>query len=295
MSDESRSSRPLLPVVCLLLPVVLSLFLAACGSETVPTTGSTPAPGHVQIVPPEDLLMAGTLTVGSDTTYPPQELIDPKTQQPTGFDIDLISAMATLMGLKVTIVPTSFTTIIDSLENRRFDVVISAITMQSERKKKADFVHYFNAGSSLLVPQGNPLHLKGESDLCGLKVGVQKATIQYDALTAASQTCTKQGKQAISMITLEKQSDVVALLTEKRAAATYQDSPVTDYYIQQNPGQFTIGGSIIDAAPEGIAVRKGDTQMLIAMQTAFDVLQINGIYHKLIVKWGVTSGELQDS
>ncbi len=49
------------------------------------------------------------------------------------------------------------------------------------------------------------------------------------------------------------------------------------------------------AAPEGIAVRKGDTQMLIAMQTAFDVLQINGIYHKLIVKWGVTSGELQDS
>jgi len=240
-------------------------------------------------------LTAGTLTVGSDTTYPPQEFIDPKTQKPTGFDIELISDMAALMGLKVTIASTSFDTIIDSLENRRFDAVISAITIQSERKKKADFVHYFNAGSSLLVPQGNPLHLKGESDLCRLKVGVQKATIQYDALTAASQTCTKQGKQAISMITLEKQSDVVALLTEKRAAATYQDSPVTDYYIQQNPGQFTIGGSIIDAAPEGIAVRKGDTQMLIAMQTAFDVLKINGIYHQLIVKWGVTSGEIQDS
>lgn len=295
MSDEFRSSRPLLPVVCLLLPVVLSLFLAACGSETAPTTGSVTAPGRAQIAPPADLVTASTLVVGSDTTYPPQEFIDPKTQKPTGFDIELISDMAALMGLKVNIVPTSFTTIIDSLENRRFDVVISAITMQSERKKKVDFVHYFNAGSSLLVPQGNPLHLKGESDLCGLKVGVQKATIQYDALTAASQTCTKQGKQTISMITLEKQSDVVALLTEKRAAATYQDSPVTDYYIQQNPGQFTIGGSIIDAAPEGIAVRKRDTQMLIAMQTAFDVLKINGTYHQLIVKWGVTSGEIQDS
>jgi polar amino acid transport system substrate-binding protein len=203
--------------------------------------------------------------------------------------------MAVLMGLKVNIVSTSFDTMIDSLENRRFDVIISAITVQSERKKKVDFVHYFNAGSSLLVPQGNPLHLTGEADLCGLKVGVQKATIQYDALTAASQHCTKQGKQAISMITLEKQSDVVALLAEKRVAATYQDSPVTDYYIQQYPGQFTVGGSIIDAAPEGIAVRKGDTQMLIAMQTAFDVLKINGTYHKLIVKWGLTSGEIQDS
>jgi polar amino acid transport system substrate-binding protein len=237
-------------------------------------------------------LTSGVLTVGSDTTYPPQEFIDTGSKKAMGFDVDLINQMAELMGLKANVVSTDFTTIIDSLNNKRFDVVISAVTVNPDRQKKVSFVSYFNAGESLLVPQGNPMQLKSVSDLCGLNVGVQKATVEQDDLTAASKDCVNRGKQPIHLTVLENQTDVVALLANNRVVATYQDSPVTDYYIKQHPGEFTVGGSVANAAPEGIAVRKGDTPMLIAMQTAFDTLKINGTYHNLILKWGLTSEEL---
>ncbi len=237
-------------------------------------------------------MTAGTLTVGSDTTYPPQEFLDTTTNKYTGFDVDLITEMAARMGLKANIVKTDFTTIIDNLVNKRFDVVISAVTISDERKKKADFIPYFNAGESLLVAKGNPMNLKAVADLCGLNVGVQKATVEQDDLTAGSKDCVSKGKKAINMTILASQTDVVQLLVNKRVVATYQDSPVTDYFNKLNPGQFEVGGSVVNAAEEGIAVRKGDTAMLTPLQSAFNAVKSDGTYTKIVQKWGVTSGAL---
>ena len=206
--------------------------------------------------------------------------------------MDLITEMAARMGLKANIVKTDFTTIIDNLVNKRFDVVISAVTINDERKKKADFIPYFNAGESLLVQKGNPMNLKSVADLCGLNVGVQKATVEQDDLTAASKDCVSKGKKAISLTILASQTDVVQLLVNKRVVATYQDSPVTDYFNKLNPGMFEVGGSVVNAAEEGIAVRKGDTAMLTPLQSAFNAVKADGTYTKIVQKWGVTSGAL---
>src|SRR5947209_2943092 len=115
--------------------VVLILLLAACGSSAGPASNNGP-----------DLITPGVLTVGSDTTYPPQEYIDTTTRQAAGFDVDLISAIAKLMGLQATIVPTKFATIIDDLVAKRFDVVISPVPIPAERQTKVDFVPYLHAG-----------------------------------------------------------------------------------------------------------------------------------------------------
>src|SRR5712691_6250747 len=151
--------------------VVLCLLLAACGNNT--TTGSSPAPNPATptVAAPNDLITPGVLTVGSDTTYAPQEFIDPATNKATGFDIDLITAIAQRMGLQAKIVTTKFDTIIDDLVAKRFDVVISAVSVTPERHKKVDFVPYLNAGESLLVQKGNPKNIKSADDLCGLAVG----------------------------------------------------------------------------------------------------------------------------
>ena len=55
---------------------------------------------YFHYTPPTDLITPGVLTVGSDTTYPPQEYIDPTTNKATGFDVDLITAIAQRMGLQ---------------------------------------------------------------------------------------------------------------------------------------------------------------------------------------------------
>ena len=99
-SPNRRSAAFRLPLTCLVVSTILALLLAACGgsSAVAPTTTSKP-----NVTAPSDLLKRGTLVIGTDPTYVPMEYIDTKTNNYTGFDIDLISAMAAHMGLKVEI------------------------------------------------------------------------------------------------------------------------------------------------------------------------------------------------
>lgn len=278
--------------------VLLALLLAACGStggSTGTTTGSSnsaTATVKPSVAAPTDLLTPGTLTVGSDTTYAPQEYIDSKTGKAAGFDIDLISAVASRMGLTAQIQTAQFNSIITSLQAKRFDVVISAVTINSDRQKVVDFVPYFNAGESLLVQNGNPDHINSVSDLCGKNVGVQNGTVEQTDLQTADAACKKANKQGINMTVLQDQTSVIQLLVTNRVVATYQDSPVTDYYNKLNPGRFQVGGSVVNAAPEGIVIRKGDTSMFNAVQAAFNAVKADGTYTQLINKWGLTTGAI---
>ncbi len=293
---KKRGPRTSLAGLLLGNMIVLSLLLAACGSGGTPgpSTGSNPTgnPATSTLTPTSDLLTPGVLTVGSDTTYPPQEYIDTTTHKATGFDVDLITAIAQRMGLQAHIVPTRFATIIDDLAARRFDVVISAVNITPDRQAKVDFVPYLNAGQSLLVQKGNPKNIKSTDDLCGMTVGVQDGTLEQGVLQSSSDNCAEQDKPAIKMIALQDQTAVIQLLSDHRVAATYQDSPVTDYYIKQNPAQFEVAGSVFAPGPEGIAVRKNNTSMFNAIQTAYNQLKTAGTYQQLILKWGLANEQL---
>ena len=142
------------------------------------------------------------------------------------------------------------------------------------------------------MQKGNPKNIKSTDDLCGLAVGVQYGTIEQGVLQSSSDNCSEQDKPAINMIALQDQTAVIQLLAHNRVVATYQDSPVTDYYVKQDPGQFEVGGSVFGTSPEGIVVRKNDPSMFNAIQTAYNQLKTAGIYHQLILKWGLTNEEL---
>jgi polar amino acid transport system substrate-binding protein len=306
--SQKRWRQTFMSMVFGVVFIALPLLLGACGSSTTgsgtPTSNAlpcntqanggptpTPYPTTAPLTKPTDLITPGTLTVGSDTTYPPQEFIDTTTGKAVGFDVDLITAIAQKLGLKAKVVTANFDTILDDLNAKRFDVVISAITINSDRTQKADFVPYFLAGESLIVPKGNPNNITCVHSLCGLKVGVQSGTVELDDLNAGSKDCTKAGKPAIQLTVLKDQTAVIQLLVNHRVDATYQDSPVSDYYIKQNPGQFQIGGSVVNAAAEGIAVRKGDASMLGAMQAAFTAVKSDGTYDSLFSKWQLNAAQ----
>jgi polar amino acid transport system substrate-binding protein len=285
-SRSDRRRHPWLYTLFVGVLVGLSVLMAACGSSNSTSTSSgSGSTGSTKptIAAPKDLITAGTLTVGSDTTYPPQEFIDTATGKATGFDVDLITAMAQQIGLTANIKTANYTTIVDDLRAKRYDVVISAQTITPDRQKQVDFVPYFNAGQSLLVPKGNPKGLKNVTDLCGKNVGVQDGTTELDTLNAENKSDCK--ASPIKLTSLSAQTDVIQLLVNNRVDATFQDSPVTDYYLKLNPGRFEIGGSIINAAPEGISVRKGDTSMFTAIQDAFKAVKANGTYDNLFKKW----------
>ncbi len=292
-TDRLRSHRFAGSGLFVSVLLTFSILLSACGGSTSApaSTGSTSGKAGT-IKAPTTLVSAGTLTVGSDTTYPPQEFIDTASGKATGFDVDLINEVASRLGLKPDVVTTKFDTIIDSLSNKRFDVVISAITINDERKKKVDFVPYFNAGESLLVKKGNPEKLKTVADLCGKAVGVQTGTVEQTDLNTAQDACKKASKPSITVTSLQDQTAVVQLLATGRVVATYQDSPVTDYYLKLNSGQLEVGGSVVNAAQEGIAVAKSNPDMLKAVQGAISQMKTDGTYQKLIDKWGLKSGAI---
>jgi polar amino acid transport system substrate-binding protein len=284
MSFISNSTRRHSFLYLLFTSVVvsLSLLLSACGNSSSTGASSTPTT-KASVAAPTDVITKGILTVGSDTTYPPQEFIDTASGKATGFDVDLITAMAAQMGLKANVVTANFTTIVDDLKAKRYDVVISAQTITPDRQKQVDFVPYFNAGQSILVANGNPKKINADTDLCGKTVGVQDGTTELDTLNAENKGDCKANPAKLTV--LSAQTDVINLLATGRVDATFQDSPVTDYYLKLNPGRFQVAGSIINAAPEGISIRKGDTSMFNAVQQAFNAVKADGTYDSLFTKW----------
>src|SRR3954468_8572361 len=142
---------------------------AAGGSAPSTGGGATPVsdwrPGSkANSVPaPSKLVAGGTLTVGSDAGYPPQEYIGADGKA-VGLDIDIADEIASRMGLKLNVINFKFDDIIPALKAGQFDTVVSAMTITDERKKVVDFIPYFDAGQAVLVKKGNPKGIKALED-----------------------------------------------------------------------------------------------------------------------------------
>ncbi|GCE10716.1 hypothetical protein KTT_05750 [Tengunoibacter tsumagoiensis] len=232
------------------------------------------------------------ITVGTYAQYPPQEFIDPKTNQPVGFDIDIMNALALRAHLKLHIVTSSFATLLDSLVNGQLDIVISAVSITPERQQKVHFLPYFHGGESLLVTKGNPDHINSLADLCGHTVGVKEASFEQSDLEVANTDCQNAGKPGIVITSVPKQHDVLQLILSNHVSATYQDAPITDYAIKQNSAKVERAGILVDDNLEGIALRKEANDLYYTLQHALEQMKADGSYHALIKKWGLTSGDI---
>jgi polar amino acid transport system substrate-binding protein len=280
-----------------MLVMAAAVVLSACGAGSGGSSG-TSGGGKVAPPPDSDLYAAGTLTVGSDISYPPQEYYDPPgSQTPTGFDIELGQKLAAKMGLKFAAVNQGFDAIIPSLAAKKFDIIMSAMTINDERKQKVDFVPYFSAGESFVITKGGSKKPTKLTDLCGLNVAVEKGTAEETEAQAQNVPATGGTGGACVSNKIKIQSfgvDTEALAQLKKGTVDvhFTDSPVAGYEIAKQSG-LELSGGTIEVAPEGIAVRKGDSKMLDAIKAAFKALEDDGTYDALLTKWGVKDGDIR--
>src|SRR5579883_331479 len=225
-------------VYCLMVGSILMLLLAACMNGGQPPQASSPGRKPTGSVTSASLLTPAVLTVGSYTDYLPQEFVDGATQQVTGFDIDLINAIAQHMHLKVVIVRSDFNSLIDNLMNKDYDVVISAVSITPELQKKVDFVPYLQGGEALLVAAGNPLHIQKIRDLCGQSVVTKAKTFEEQDLNEASNRCKDKSQPPIHIIVMQQYNDIVQQLLSRQAVAAYLDASVVDYLVMQHSAQL---------------------------------------------------------
>ena len=161
----------------------------------------------------------------------------------------------------------------------------------ADREKQVDFVDYLSVGQGLLVPTGNPKGIHTLADLSGKDVAVQLGTTNLDALTAENVTLKAAGKPQINIHGYQKDTDAFSQLALHRVDAYSTDSPVVAYYnsLPGNAGKYEVGGTPINPAPIGIAMRKDDTGMKTAVQTAIDAMYADGSLTAIVAKWGMTN------
>lgn len=235
---------------------------------------------------PGDIRESGTLVVGVNVPYPPNEFKDPDGKI-IGFDVDLMNAVAAVLGLKADYRESDFAKIIPSIDGGTYNVGMSSFTDTKEREKQVDFVTYFSAGTQWAQRAGAGIDPK---NACGKKVAVQATTVQEtEELPAKSKACVNDGKPEIQIIKFDGQDAATNAVVLGQADAMSADSPVTAYAIKQNNGKLEAAGEIFDSAPYGWPVKKGSAlgqSMLKALQ---HLIEINA-YQSIAANWGVQSG-----
>jgi polar amino acid transport system substrate-binding protein len=282
-----------------------ALLLAACGggsSDSSSGDGGAGSGSSLPSVTADDALAAkvpaaikddGVITVGSDTTYAPSEFLAEDGQTVIGFDVDLFTLVAQKLGLDAEFQTAPFDSIIAGVSSGKYEAGVSSFTINPDREAQATMVSYYSAGTQWSTKEGNPEQVDPDN-ACGLRIAVQKATVQVDDITARSEACTAAGDPAITIDQYDAQSDATAAVVSGKDDAGLADSPVMAYAVQQTNGQLELLGDVYDSAPYGYVVAKDQTEFAQALADALTSLIDDGSYGEVLATWGVESGAIDN-
>jgi polar amino acid transport system substrate-binding protein len=219
------------------------------------------------------LIQEGQLLVGTDTPFPPFEIGQPPNI--TGYDIEVMNAIAENLGVEVTYQDTAFDTIFRDTANGQFDTAAAATTITPERQQKVNFTDpYYEAQQALLVEEGSDI--ASVDQLGGTVVGAQDAT--------TGETYANDETDAAEVRGFPEGPDAVAALTTGQVEAVIIDQPVAVDAVEKQGGV-----EIVQTIPTnelyGFAVALDKTALLDAMNQALRQLKDDGTIADLYQKY----------
>ncbi|PKY66233.1 ABC transporter substrate-binding protein [Schaalia turicensis] len=293
----------------LLLTATASMALAACSD---PSTSSTSQSGEgapsttavesfdtssietvdeIADLVPTAVKERNVLRNGASTDYAPGEFRAEDGQTPVGYDVDIVKALAKVMGLEEgTTTHAEFPTIIPGLGSK-FDIGVSSFTITEERLAETNMISYVEVGSAYAVAQGNPKNFD-PTNACGTTIGVQNGTYQQEYAEHLSEECVAGGNEAIKVMPLDLQTDIATKVIGGQYDATLADSTVIGYTVELSGGKLEQVGDVIESEPQGIVVAKDDTELANAIQKAMQYLIDNGYLTKILAAYGAENAGL---
>lgn len=247
-------------------------LLAAC-NKPAPEAAAPAAPASAASVAAAPV--AKVYTVGTDPTYAPFEFQNEKGEI-VGFDIDVLKAAADKAGIQVQFVSTPWEGAFNALAQGDRDILVSAITITDERKQTLDFSEpYFEAHQLIAVPEKSKV-AKLE-DLKKKKVGVQTSTTGEEVVVKL------QGKTSDLIKRFESVPLALSELSAGGLDAVVADNGVIEHYVANNPNARFKAVNDTSFAPEmyGVAVRKGNTELLQKINTGLAAIKADGTYQKI--------------
>lgn len=217
---------------------------------------------------------AGVMRVATDATFPPFEFF--QNGKRTGFDVELIEAMAKAMGKQVEWTDIDFKGLIPGLVSRRFDIAASAIYITEERRKVVDFTDPYYPGGLVVVVKNDNTSIVKPADLNGKKVSVQVGTKSVNYL--------KEYYPQAERVEVEKNQEMFNLVEIGRADAAVTGKPAALQYAKTRPTVKVLDKQV-SIELYGYAVRKDTPELTQAMNAALKKLKLDGSYDKLVKKW----------
>lgn len=223
----------------------------------------------------ESIKSAGTVKIGMLVDFPPFGIMN-TSNEPDGYDADVAKLLGKEFGVKVQIVPVTGPNRIPYLQSNQVDLLVASLGITEERAKSVDFSQPY-AGISIGVFGAKDTAVSKPEDLSGKTIGVARASTQDTGVTKIAPKDAKiqrfdddaSAVQALlsGQVELIGVSNVVAAQIEKAAPGRF------DQKIQ------------LSQQVQGIAVRKGSTELLAAINAFVEKVKANGELNKIHEKW----------
>lgn len=266
------------PLCLLAILILIATLFSGCGQA--PATSDTGKKAS-RI---DEIKKTGKLVLATGN-YRPFEYHDEKTNKVIGYDIDVAEAIAKKIGVPLEVREMQFTSLIPSVQNEQADLVIAAMYITDARKEVVDFADpYMDTGMVLVVRSENN-DIKSTSDLNGKVVGVKTG--------ATSEKVANELKEKGAAITIKSYKETVDYLLDLengRLDAAINDLLNQLEYNKTHPDVKVVGNTFTKSSL-GIAVKKGDTELLTVINNVLAEMKQNGEADKLFKKWVTSSNQ----
>ena len=282
----------------LLLTMVMVLSLAACGGSDAPSSGSgseapaagsqdagsdTPAAGSQDAgsdAPAFTTVEAGKLHMSTNAAFPPYEM----TTDDGGFegiDVEVAEAIAGTLGLELVVDDMGFDAALLAVQNGQSDIAMAGITVSEDRLAKMDFTDSYATGVQVvIVKEGSDVTM----DNLGEKmIGTQMGTTGY---IYASDTPDNGGYGEDHVIGYETGAVAVQALVSGQVDAVIIDNLPAQSYVEANAaaGLTILEGTWVEE-DYAIALQKGNTELMAAVNGALNELKADGTFQGIVDKY----------
>lgn len=274
--------KSIMVVTAMLL--ILGMLISGCTPKpTQESTSDSVEPGGYPNPVEEPATIEGAgypantvIRIATDATFPPFEMVDEATKELTGFDIELMKAIAEKAGFQYEFVNLPFDPMLAGVAECQYEMAIAAITITDERKQQFLFSEpYIDAGQIIIVKSDDE-SIKSKDDLNGKTIGAQLGTTgEIEA-------------QAIPGITYKPYDtyDLAFLdLANGQIDAVIADYPTALGFIAQNPDKLKTVGEKFTNESYGIAICNSRSDLLAMINPALQAVKDAGTIEQLAGKY----------
>lgn len=217
------------------------------------------------------------LVMGTNAEFPPFETRGGENgADVVGFDVEVAKAIAAKVGLPLKVEDMKFDSLLPALSGGKVDLVLAGMTITPERAQNVDFSSpYYKATQVVLILAGGPVPATKE-ELKGLKIAVQLGTTG-DGLAAeiTGQENVRQFTSAMDAIVEMMNSKVDAVIIDEQPAIQFAN---------KNP-ELMLVRLAFDDEFYGVAVKKGNAELLAKVNEALAEIQADGRYDRFVEQW----------